>query len=194
MHERRCQRSDVVRERGREQQVLASRRQQGEDLADVADEAHVEHPVRLVEDEDLDGPKVDLALLLDIEQPAGRGHDDLHPRPQRGDLRILAHAAVDRGASQMNMAAVVAHEFFCLQGQLTSGSDDQRANAFAAHARSVCGEQVQDRQCECRGFPRSGLGDADDIAAAEDERNGFALNGSRLCVAGFPNCFGQIRA
>ena len=42
--------SDLVRERGREQEVLAARRQQGEDPANVADEAHVQHPVGLVED------------------------------------------------------------------------------------------------------------------------------------------------
>ena len=46
--------ADLVREGRREQQVLARRRQDREDLADVADEAHVEHPVGLVEDEDLD--------------------------------------------------------------------------------------------------------------------------------------------
>ena len=188
------QRFNLFRQRGRKEQRLPLPWKGAHDLPDVGEESHVQHPVGFIQDGHLDLRKVDEPSAHEVEQPAGRGHDDLHPRPQRGDLRILAHAAVDRGASQMNMAAVVAHEFFCLQGQLTSGSDDQRANAFAAHARSVCGEQVQDRQCECRGFPRSGLGDADDIAAAEDERNGFALNGSRLCVAGFPNCFGQIRA
>ena len=60
-----------------EEQVLTLGREQREDLADVVDEAHVEHPVGLVEDEDLDRAKVDGALADVVEQPAGRGDDDL---------------------------------------------------------------------------------------------------------------------
>jgi len=41
--------ADLVRERGREEQVLTPRRQQGEDPANVANEAHVQHAVGLVE-------------------------------------------------------------------------------------------------------------------------------------------------
>ena len=71
---------DLVREGRREQQVLAPGRQDREDLADVADEAHVEHPVGLVEDEDLDARQVDRALADVVEQAARRGDDDLGDR------------------------------------------------------------------------------------------------------------------
>ena len=71
------ERADVVGERGREQQVLPLRRQDVEDLADVADEAHVEHAIGLVEDEDLDRREVDGALAEVVEQAAGRGDDDI---------------------------------------------------------------------------------------------------------------------
>ena len=50
--------------------------------ADVVDEAHVEHPVGLVEDEDLDRAEVDGALADVVEQSAGRGDDDLGPAAQ----------------------------------------------------------------------------------------------------------------
>ena len=89
------QAADLVRERGREQQVLAPGRQQRDDLADVADEAHVEHPVGLVEDEDLDRREVDGALADVVEQAAGRRDDDLGAGAERADLRIEADAAVD---------------------------------------------------------------------------------------------------
>ena len=72
-------------------------RQHGEDLADVADEAHVEHPVGLVEDEDLDPRQVDRPLAEVVEQAAGGRDDDLRPGAQRADLRIEADAAVDGG-------------------------------------------------------------------------------------------------
>ena len=55
---------DVVGERGREQQRLAAAGEQVEDPPDVGHEAHVEHPVRLVEDEDLD--------LAEVGRRAGR--------------------------------------------------------------------------------------------------------------------------
>ncbi|KAG1165099.1 hypothetical protein G6F35_018969 [Rhizopus arrhizus] len=47
-----CERADLVGERGREQQVLALLGQQRKDLADVADEAHVQHAVRFVQHQD----------------------------------------------------------------------------------------------------------------------------------------------
>jgi len=53
---------DFVGERRGEQQVLPLPRQQREDPLDVADEPHVEHPVGLVEDEDLDPRQIEVAL------------------------------------------------------------------------------------------------------------------------------------
>ena len=43
------------------------------DLLDVGNEAHVEHPVGLVDDEDLDAHQHDAAALEMVEQAAGRG-------------------------------------------------------------------------------------------------------------------------
>ena len=54
--------ADLSREGGAEEQVLARHGKQREDLADVVDEAHVEHPVGLVEHEHLDPRQVDRAL------------------------------------------------------------------------------------------------------------------------------------
>ncbi len=51
--------------------------EQVEDPADVGHEAHVEHPVRLVEDEDLDLAEVGRALADEVEEAAGRGDEDL---------------------------------------------------------------------------------------------------------------------
>ena len=73
-------------------------RQQREDLADVVDEAHVEHPVGFVEHQDLDLAQVDRPLLHVVEQPAGRGDEDVDAAAQRVDLRLHADAAVDQAA------------------------------------------------------------------------------------------------
>src|SRR4029077_5590306 len=71
--------TDVVVEGRREEQVLAPRRQQAEDAPDRLDEPHIEHPVGLVEDEDLDSAQVDRPLLHVVEQAAGGRDDDLGP-------------------------------------------------------------------------------------------------------------------
>ena len=74
-------------------------------LPDIGQEAHVEHPVRLVEDEDFQVRKVDRSLVDMVEQPAGAGDDDLDAGAQFLDLRVHAHAAVDRAAAQFRVAA-----------------------------------------------------------------------------------------
>ena len=72
---------DVVREGRREHQVLAPRREQGDDPLDVRQEAHVEHPVRLVEDEDLDLAEVGDPLADEVEQPARASRRGSRRRP-----------------------------------------------------------------------------------------------------------------
>ena len=61
---------DVTRHGGREQQRLALLGDRGHDAAHVADEAHVEHAVGLVEDEEGHVRQLDVAALDQVEQPA----------------------------------------------------------------------------------------------------------------------------
>ena len=57
---------------------------------------------------------------------------------------------------------------------------------------------MQDRQGEGGGFSGSGLGDADDIASFENERNGLGLDGGRGDVVFFGksarNRFGEAES
>ena len=119
---------DLVRERRREQEVLAARREQREDLADVADEAHVEHPVGLVEDEDLDPREVDRPLADVVEQATGGGDDDFGTRAQVTDLRVEADAAIDRGRPDGVLGAVRPDALLDLERELAGRSEDQRAD------------------------------------------------------------------
>jgi hypothetical protein len=66
-----ARRSDLGRHGGREEQRLPRERQQLADALDVGDEAHVEHAVGLVDDEDLDAGQQDLAALELVEQRPG---------------------------------------------------------------------------------------------------------------------------
>jgi hypothetical protein len=68
--------------------VWRSRRELLEDALDVGQEAQVEHLVGLVEDQDTDLAQDQVALLGEVEQPAGGADDDLDAGLQRGDLRL----------------------------------------------------------------------------------------------------------
>ena len=197
----RRQRADVVREGRREQQVLAARRQQLEDLADVADEAHVEHAVGLVEDEDLDARQVDRPLADVVEQAAGRGDDDLGAGAQLGGLGLEADAAVDGGRPDRAVLAVGADALLDLDGELAGGDDDEDADRRAGGGRrrpaallrgQVAGrlarrpglvEDLDDRQHEGGGLAGAGLGAGEQVAALEDERDRLALDRGGLRVA-----------
>ena len=75
--------------------------QQLDDPLDVGQEAHVEHPVRLVEDEDLDLAEVGDLLADEVEQPARASRRGSRRRPRRALIcGIHRDAAVDDGRAQ----------------------------------------------------------------------------------------------
>ena len=116
------QRPDVVRERGAEQQVLPLRREEVDDPADVADEAHVQEAVRLVQDEDLDARQVDGPLGDVVEQPARRGHHDLGAGAELRRLGLEADAAVDGGGLDRATGAVGADALLDLDASSRVGT------------------------------------------------------------------------
>ena len=67
-----------------------------QDAVDLRLEAHVEHPVGLVEDEDADVGERDGAPLQQVVQPAGRRDEDVRAA-RLLDLRRDRRAAVDGG-------------------------------------------------------------------------------------------------
>jgi hypothetical protein len=180
---------DLVGERGREEQVLPSRRQDRQDPPDVADEAHVEHPIGLVEDEDLDRGEVDGALADVVKEASGRRHDDLRPEAQRPDLRFEADAAVDGGAPDGPTRAVGAHALLHLEREFAGrgqdeGTDRQTGGAPRAVVAGRCMtrrrtggmEDVQHRQDERRGLAGARLSPGEEVAAGEYERDRGGLD------------------
>jgi len=85
---------NLLRDGRAEQQRLALPRDLPHDLFDVRLEAHVEHAVRLVQDQVPDPAERDDPLREKIEEPARRGDDDLRPL-KFFNLRAHRHSAVD---------------------------------------------------------------------------------------------------
>src|SRR3546814_1141271 len=85
---------------------VAPRRQGADDLSDIADEAHVEHAVGLVEDEVRDAVETHVALVQQVHEASGRGDQNVDPARQRAHLRPLGDAAEDDGVAQIGRAPV----------------------------------------------------------------------------------------
>ena len=86
---------DVAVEGRREQHGLAVGGGLLEEPADHREEAHVGHAVGLVDDDPVDGTKVNEALADQVLEAAGAGHEDIDALAEGGDLGSVADAAVD---------------------------------------------------------------------------------------------------
>ena len=87
-------RDGAVEGRG-EQHGLARLRRQQRDALDVVDEAHVEHPVRLVQHQHFERGQVDAAALEVVDEAARRGDDDVGAARELPVLDRVRRAAVD---------------------------------------------------------------------------------------------------
>ena len=182
------QRLDLVAEGRRKQQALLLRRHDGQHLLDVVDETHVEHAVGFVEHEDLDVAQIQRALLVVVEQAARCGHQDVDALAQAVDLRLHAHAAEHHHAGELAVLAVGANAFFDLGGELAGGGEDERTDrqpTLGVTHGGLFHQTVQHGQREAGRLAGAGLGAAEQVAAAEHDRNRLGLNGRGGGVAVF---------
>ena len=153
--------------------------QQLDDPLDVGQEAHVEHAVRLVEDEDLDLAEVRDLLADEVEQPARRRDEDLDAGAQGLDLRVHRHAAVDDGRAQRHGPPVRAHALVDLHRELARGDEDQGPDRMAGRREGrvrVRPEAIEDRQREGGRLAGARLRRGEDVAALRG-RGGWRLPG-----------------
>src|ERR1019366_2626294 len=183
---------DLRRERRREEQRLAFLRHCPDDAPDVRQETHVEHAFSFVKDEEAEPGEIAKPPTHQVEQPAWRRHQQVHPRTQRVDLWPFAHSAIDRGGTQGKVLAVTANILLDLGHQLTRRRHDQRADmpraAIASHRREV----REDRQYERRRLAGASLRDADEIVSGEDLRDSGRLDRRGFSVTGFLDGFEYI--
>ncbi len=171
---------DLTRHRGGEQEGLTVARGGGGDASDGIDEAHVEHAVGLVEDEEADGGEIGMALLHEVHETARGGDDDVDSALEVLDLVELADAPEDDGARDAGVPAVGLETLGDLSGEFASGGEDERAGEGVPSAGLVGREGAETREegeGEGGGLAGAGLGDAEEVAAVEDGRDGSGLDG-----------------
>ena len=138
-----CQVTDLVAEGSREQQTLLFLGHQGENFLYVMDETHVEHAVSFVQDQYFHRGKIQKTLLLQIQQTAGRGHQEINTALDAVDLGVHADTAKDHGGTEIQVFTVLADRFLDLRGQFACGGQHQSAHALAAKFALWGGAQRQ---------------------------------------------------
>ncbi len=162
-----------------------SRRQRGDDPADVLDEAEVEHPVGLVEHEMAHLVEPQLAGGQQVADASGRADDDVGARlhPPHLPERLMPPRMATTRRRCIPLPSLLMLSSICS----ASSRVGARISALAVNGRWRGwgrGKVLQHRQREGRGLAAAGLGDADDVAALQQRRDGLDLDGGRLGEAG----------
>ena len=173
---------DARVERGAEEQALALRGQPFEDPLDVVDEAHVQHAIGLVQDQDLDAAEVERALPDMIEKATRRGHDDLDTGTHGPYLAIHGHAAEDRRGADGSVRTVRTDGLLHLEGELSGRHDDERTGPdLTGLTGSV--ERLDHGQHEGGGLAGARLSAHEHVTAGEDGGDGLCLDRGGFGVA-----------
>jgi len=119
------QRLDLIREGGREQQVLTTRWQLSQHATNVVDKAHIQHAVSFVQHQDFDAIKLQGILVLKIQQTTRRCHQHVHATAQLHHLRVNTYSTENHQRANVEIAAVLTHVLTNLGRQLTRWGEDQ---------------------------------------------------------------------
>ena len=171
---------NVRRHGRREQKCLALLTASGDDLPYVADEAHVEHAVGLVEDENRDLVEIHMALSVKVEETARRGDQNVDALLQRLDLLALPDAAEDNGGAEVKLPAISAKAIVDLARKLARRRENKRMRTSGGARPSLLGQAMQNRQREGRGLAGAGLSDAKQIPALYEKGDRLRLDRRRL--------------
>ncbi|CAA9257679.1 MAG: hypothetical protein AVDCRST_MAG83-2530 [uncultured Arthrobacter sp.] len=167
---------------GGEQQRLAHRGRGGDQRFDVGQEAEVEHFVGLVEHHDLDVLEDQELLAVQVDQPARGADNDLDAALQRLDLRLVGPAAIDGDDARVALLRRGGEVAGDLDGEFAGGHDDEGLRCARDRKLVVAGvigadDALQGGDAEAKGLAGSGLGLADDVVAAQGDRQGHRLDG-----------------
>ena len=99
------------------------------------------------------------------------------PLHDRADLASHRHAADRERRGQADVAAIGVEAVEDLPGQFAGRGEHQHAAGLRLRPDAVLEQAMEDRQREGGGLAGAGLGDADDVAAGQRERDGLGLDG-----------------
>ena len=146
------------------------------------DEAEVEHLVGLVEDKDLELAERQGALVDQVEQAAGGGDENVKAARNGAQALAVGGAAEDDADREVHELAVSFGAGGDLRGKLAGRGKHQHPDLARLRNLTRGGKAVERGQHEGGGLAGAGLGDAEEIAAGQDRRDGLQLDRRRLRV------------
>ena len=177
--------ADFRRHRRGEEQGLPRERHQLADAFDVGDEAHVQHAVGFVDDQQFDAGEQQPAAFGVVEQAAGGRDQDVDAAGQFGVLVAERDAADQQRDVEFLADAVFVEILFHLGREFAGRFEDQGAgHSCPGAALFQHGEHGQD---EGSGLAGAGLGDAENVAARQNVGDRLFLDGGRGRVTGSRN-------
>ena len=166
---------DFRRHGGREEQGLTRKRNELADAFDVRNEAHIEHTVCFIDDENFNTGQEQLATLEMIEQATGCRDENIGTAFQLTLLFIERHAANQKGHVQPMIDAVFGEVLLDLRCEFAGRLQNERTRH--ARPRPTLFQKREHRKHERRGLSGSRLRDTENILAFKGWRNGSCLNG-----------------
>mmetsp|Transcript_44612 Transcript_44612/g.143900 ORF Transcript_44612/g.143900 Transcript_44612/m.143900 type:complete len:471 (-) Transcript_44612:94-1506(-) len=148
-------------------------------------EAHVDHPVRLVEHHVVALVEHEVPPVERVVQPARRRDHHLHALVGDEALLLDGHAADDGVDADLELAAKLARLVLDLLDQLARRRHDEREWAVGrrlARDWRLAEDVDEHRQHEGARLAGAGLCDADHVLDGEPERDSHHLDGGRLLV------------
>ena len=179
---------DGAVERGGEQQGLVRALEATEHPLDLGHEAHVGHPVGLVEDEHVELVDAQLAAVAEVDEAARRGDDHLAAMAQLGDLSLDVGAAVHGDDPEADGRRQRGQHVVDLHRQLTGRQQHEATRCGGAAlellhlttgAPEIVGDAHEHREAEAERLARTGLGLAADVAPGQGVGDGHGLDGER---------------
>ncbi len=147
----------------------------GLDLLHVRPEPEREQLIRLVEDEEADRVEFQAARSQVVEDAPRGSDDDVGPGFDSVELRLVAHAAVDRQTVDADVLSQGGDFGRHLIRELAGGEKHQGLGLGALRI-----DFRNDRDAEGPGFSRSGLGLHDEVASAAHDRDHPRLHRCRF--------------
>jgi hypothetical protein len=160
-----------VRHRGGEEHGLTFPGGASEHVLDLGAEPHVEHTVRLVQDQDLQPRQVHVPPFQVVVEAPRRGCEDLESLGQRIVLGSVAHPADDVGGAKGGSPGQVGRILRHLLRQFPGGAENEDLESLPGLHLLERGDHEGAR------LPRTRLGDPDDVLPLESRRDGPGLDG-----------------
>ena len=160
-------------------------------VADVVDEAQIEHAVGLVQHHHLDVVELVDALFVVVDQAAGGADQHVHPGFELAALAVVAGAAEYDDAFEAGIAAEQFGVAVDLHRQFAGRRDDDGPGTGRVLGDGGFHQVMQGGEQKGGGLAGASLGLAGDILAFERQRQGGGLNRRAVDKAGVLHAFLQ---